>query len=273
MILGVAAGIVVSKTSWGKTVEDEHRVNTSAGGKNLRPAVLTLIVSFATRHSQVSFLLRSTGSNLVRLVMITLVTVTPILLVPKLFAFVGMMMRDRYFFGQFVKTSLGNYRNPSMVTMWFLRPLQCIALSLVFAERLLQFLDEFTEFNVGSDHGRFLLWFPLLVGGSALVSLLLSVLWAFDDVGIRIYNERKEEMHAAGSTVGIVLPLITGILGLSSLFQRSLITDALKDLLGITSTLYPPYVLLVIFHHRFIGRRGTALLQKLSFKRIETRMR
>jgi len=70
-----------------------------------------------------------------------------------------------------------------------------------------------------------------------------------------------------GSSVGVVLPLIMGVVGISSLFHRSLPVEALIDLIGIVSVLYPSYVFFAVSHHEFLKRRSALLLEKLPAKK------
>jgi hypothetical protein len=107
--------------------------------------------------------------------------------------------------------------------------------------------------------------------GSLLVSVLLSFVWALDDLGIRFYNEKSEEVRTAGGTIGTILPIITGAFGIASLFQHADLISALTDLLGIGMILYPPYVVFAIAHREFIRRKNTSLLGEPSLKRLEVR--
>ncbi len=106
-----------------------------------------------------------------------------------------------------------------------------------------------------------------------LVSLFLSVVWALDDLGVKIYNRRTGEVHLAGRSFGTVLPLITGAIGISTLFHLSSTLDALTELLQIIMVLYPSYVFFVIFHHEFIKIRINSLSRRLHLKRIEINLR
>ncbi len=231
--------------------------------------VLTLAISFITGHPEDLFLTRSTIGIPVRFVIVTLILVAPISILPKVLALTGNLEKGDGLFGQLVKTMIATDQECCKPVVWGLRPLQGIGLHMIFAERFLSFL----EFSVGPSYASFLARSTLFVMGSALVSLFLSVIWALDDLGVRIYNKTTGEICMAGHGVGTFLPLITGAIGVSSLFHRSLPLDALIDLLEIVMVLYPPYVFFVIIHHEFVRRRSAVLSERLHMKRIETNAR
>ncbi len=160
-------------------------------------------------------------------------------------------------------------RDLSTFTAWIARPIQGISLSLIVAERFLSFL----EASITGPLAAILLRLSLFVIGGALTSLFLSLIWTLDDLGVRIYNSKTGEVRTAGSTVGTILPLITGAIGVSSLFHTSLASDAIVDLLEIVMVLYPPYILFTVFHHEFVKRKRSSLARKLVTKRIEIKVR
>jgi hypothetical protein len=77
----------------------------------------------------------------------------------------------------------------------------------------------------------------------------------------------------AGNSIGVILPLITGAIGITSLFHTSLPLDALIDLVEIVMVLYPPYVLFTVLQHEFVMRRKGALSKELAAKQVETKIR
>ncbi|MCZ7395857.1 MAG: hypothetical protein ABOK23_00615 [Candidatus Methanoperedens sp.] len=223
--------------------------------------ILTVMISLVTGHPQGLFLSRSIRGMLVRFVLVTLMFIAPVLILPNLLALVVNRAKNEMPFGQFVRAASDSYRELSKPDAWIIRPLQGIGLSLIFAERLVNLLEFLPA--------RLVLFFM----GSALVSLFLSVLWALDDSGVRIYNKRAGEVYMAGRSIGTVLPLITGAIGIASLFHLSSPLDALTELLEIVMVLYPSYVFFVIFHHEFIKRRIAPLSERLLLKRIEMSLR
>ena len=229
--------------------------------------ILTLIISLITGHPEGLFLTRSMNGIPARFVLVTFILVAPIPILPRLLALSGNLVKNERFFGQLVKATALPLREFSTPVAWILIPLQGIALSMIFAERLLNFLE---EFSIGAIYTGLLIRSTLFVIGSALVSLFLSIVWALDDLGVKIYNRKTGEVRMVGSSVGTVLPLITGAIGVTSLFHLSSPIDALADLLEIVMVLYPPYVLFAIFHHEFTTRRSSILSGKLLLRRIET---
>lgn len=229
--------------------------------------ILMLIISIVTGHPQGLFPTSSIRGIPLRFVIVTLTLVAPVSLLPRLLALAGNMTKNERIFGQLVKATASPNQEFSKSVAWVLRPLQGIGLSMIFAERFLSFL----EFSVGVSYAR-LVPLSLFVMTSALVSLFLSAVWALDDLGVKFYNRKTGEVRMAGSSVGTVLPLIAGAIGVSSLFHRSSPVDALIDLLWIVMVLYPPYVLFVVCHQEFVRRRRAALSEKLLLKRMETKV-
>jgi len=228
--------------------------------------VLTLLVSIATSHPYGLFLARSIRGVTIRFVLITFVLVGPILMLPWLLAIVAYLAKSESVFGQLVKGSVIPHPQFSKFIAWFLRPFQGIGFSMIFAERFSTLL----EFPVGTFSDGLLFRSLIFAIGSALVSLLLSVVWALDDLGVKIYNRKTGEIHMAGSSVGTILPLVSGIIGVSSLCFKCGFTDAMFTLLEIVVVLYPSYVLFVISHEEFVRRRGAALSDRLPFAKVDT---
>ncbi len=222
--------------------------------------ILTILISLATGHPQGLFLARSIRGILIRFFLVTLIFIAPILILPNLLVVIVNRAKNEGPFGQFVRTSFG-YKELSKSNAWFFRPLQGIGLSMIFAERL-ESLLEFLPVHL-----------VLFFIGGALVSLFLSVVWALDDSGIKIYNRKTDEVLMAGRSFGTILPLIAGAIGISSLFHLNSSLDALVELLELVMVLYPSYVFFVTFHQEFIKMRITSLSDKLILKRVETNLR
>jgi hypothetical protein len=203
---------------------------------------------------------------LLRFALVTSILVAPIPILPRLMALAGNLARKGRLFGQLVRGSNAG-PDPSGLAIWVLRPLQGIGLSLIFAERFLNLLESF----MGASRAL-MVPLALYVLGSALVSLLLSVVWGLDDLGMRLYNGKTGEIRTAGSGVGTILPLIFGAIGISSLFHRSSPLDASIDLLRILMALYPPHALFALCHWQFLSKRRDSLLEKLPAKKVETKV-
>lgn len=223
--------------------------------------ILTLIISLVTGHPEGLFLTRSIKGIMVRFVLVTFIFVAPVLILPNLIALVVNRAKNEGSFGQFVKAASDSYQELSKLDAWVIRPLQGLGLSMIFAERLVDLL-EFLQVRV-----------VLFFISSVLVSLFLSVVWTLDDLGVKIYNGRTGEVYMAGRSIGTVLPLIAGAIGISSLFHLNSPLYALTELFEIVMVLYPPYVFFVIFHQEFIKSRIASLSEKLLLKRIEVDLR
>jgi hypothetical protein len=231
---------------------------------------LTLIISLVTGHPEGLFLTSSIRGIPVRFVILTLILVAPILILPKILTFTWNITKNRDVFGQqLVKTGAGSDRELGKPVAWVLRPVQGISLSLIVAERFLSLLES----SIGVSYTRLLVSITLFFVGGALTSIFLSVVWAFDDLGVKIYNRKTDEVHMAGSSIGTVLPLITGAIGVSGLFHTNLPMDALMDLLEIVMVLYPSYVFFAVLHHEFVARRSHVMSEKLQLKRVQTTVR
>ncbi len=231
--------------------------------------MLTLLISYVSGHPHGLFLTNSISGIPTRFVIATLVLVLPLGLLSGFLNLTGKIVRSYSWIGQFVKPAATFNRDLSRFTAWIARPVQGISLSLIVAERFLSFL----EASISGPLAAILLRLSLFVIGGALTSVFLSIIWTLDDLGIRIYNVKTGEVRMAGSSVGIILPLITGAIGVSSLFHTSLPSDAILDLLEIVTVLYPPYILFAVFHHEFVKRKKLSLTRKLAIKRIETKVR
>jgi hypothetical protein len=231
--------------------------------------VLTLAISLVGGHIQELFLTRPLRSITMRFLIATFALALPILLMPKLVALIGEITANHTIVGELVKTTGNANTDLSLSVTWVLRPVQGISLSMILAERFLSFV----EFSTGASYGFILTRLSLFVIGGALSSLFLSTVWALDDLGMKIYNNKTGEVRMAGTSIGTILPLITAAIGISNLFHTNTTLEALIDISQIVLVLYPPYALYTIIHHEFIARRRTALLKELAARTIETKAR
>ncbi len=232
---------------------------------------LTVAISLATGHHGDLFLAHSTGSILIRFALVTPILVAPIAIIPRLLNLAGRLVKNNKLFGWFVKSRAVPHQDFTVSDDLVLRPLQGMALSMIFAERFIDFL----VFSTGASYASILIRttvFALLML-NPLISLFLSFMWTFDDLGVKIYSKETGETRMLGRSIGIALPLITGAIGVSTLFHRTYFMDAVIDLLGGFMVLYPPYVLFVIFHHEYVRRRFADLSRRLPFEGIETKVK
>jgi hypothetical protein len=232
---------------------------------------LTVMISLATGHPADLFFTSSTSGILIRFVLVTPVLVAPIVVLPRLLTLAMNLIRSSGLSGHFVKSKAGvNPHREFTVSDLVLRPLQGMALSLIFAERFLNLV----EFSTGTSYASIVVRstvFAFLMM-NPLVSLFLSFMWTFDDLGVKLYSKKTGEARMLGGSIGIVVPLVTGAIGVSALFHRTSPMDALIDLLGGLMVLYPPYVLFVIFHDEFVRRLFNDLSKRLPFERLEEKV-
>ncbi|MBI3023654.1 MAG: hypothetical protein HYY68_08035 [Thaumarchaeota archaeon] len=230
--------------------------------------ISTVAISLALKSPEGLFLAHSREHILARFLLITAIFAVSVEALPKFLPSIAVWLRRKRFFGQLVKAKPAHGTDFSKTITWMIRPLQGIGLSMIFAQRLLNLF----EVSAGASYVSILLRPTLFMVSTALVALLLSVVWTLDDLGGRIYNEKTGEVHMTGSTIGVVLPIVFGALGLYSLFQISSPAIALVTVIEIAMVLYPPYVLLAVIHHRLVSVRGAKLESELRLRSIETRV-
>jgi hypothetical protein len=141
---------------------------------------------------------------------------------------------------------------------WLFRPFQGIGIGFLFATKLLALIQTITGPLAGpsppiiSGHyqfGRMLLATAITI----IISLLLSILWTMDDMGIRYHNRKDQELKMIGKYVGTLMPLIFGFYGLFSLLAQYPKESALLHVFRIILAFYPPLVVFTVVHTHFIN--------------------
>lgn len=155
---------------------------------------------------------------------------------------------------------------------WLFRPFQGIGIGFLFATKLLALIQTIsgpaTDASASVFPGHFQLWRLLLVTGITMfISLLLSTLWTLDDMGIRYYNRRDQELKMIGKYVGTLMPLIFGLYGLFSLLTHYPKESALVVIFKIILAFYPPLVVFAVVHTRFITGRADFHVKKNLLKK------
>ncbi|MBI5524458.1 MAG: hypothetical protein HY910_17675 [Desulfarculus sp.] len=157
------------------------------------------------------------------------------------------------------------------VQTWLLRPLQGIGLAMLLLSRVLAAVRIYRgDLLHAADipgPGQADPWLHLSgVAILACSSLVLCLLWTLDDLGIRLHNQKTGEVRLLGRYLGLLLPLLVGMYGFFSIFDEHSHVLAL-DLIGLFSVvLYPPLVLLVWLHGRYLARRQAELTRRLGAK-------
>ncbi|MCS4538670.1 MAG: hypothetical protein HYY67_07430 [Thaumarchaeota archaeon] len=226
--------------------------------------LITLVISLVIDASEGLFLAPAREHIPLRFLLITSILLAPILILHRLLAFVKYAAEKQRTLVQLAIVNLDQSPNMGKVVGWVIRPLQGIGLSMIFAQRLLN-LFEYSGTSVDILLRPF-----LFILSSMLVSILLCVVWALDDLGVRIYSSKSGEVRMAGNGVGTVLPVVFGALGVYNLFQSSSFISALITVVEIAMVLYPPFSILSTVHHQYVKSHGKMLGEVLAPRRIWT---
>ncbi len=154
---------------------------------------------------------------------------------------------------------------------WIFRPFQGIGIGLLFGTKLLTILQLIAGPTVGTSllipegHFQFarLLTITLI---TVFVSLLLSTLWTLDDLGIRYFNRKDQEVKMIGKYAGTLMPVIFGFYGILNLVTNYPTAEALLFVCKIAVVLYPPLAIFAVFHTYFVRSRRE-LFSKDGLKR------
>ena len=143
---------------------------------------------------------------------------------------------------------------------WVFRPFQGIGIGFLFGTKLLSILQLVAGPAVGSSllipEGHFQLGRLFMITLiTVFISLLLSTLWTLDDMGIRYFNRRDQELKMIGKYAGTVMPVIFGFYGIVNLLGSYSTPEALVFALKIAFVLYPPLVVFAVLHTYFIRNR------------------
>jgi hypothetical protein len=231
--------------------------------------VATMIVSFYAGTAEGLFLIQSRIRTLVRFVVITTILLLPLPILPRLITFVGKKLRDEGPLGRLVKDEMGRSVQFSKYLLWVIRPLQGVGMSMIFSNQLLNLFRTYPEASFLGALIRPVLFIAI----SVPISILFSTIWTLDDLGIKLYQKKTREVRLVGSYFGTILPVVSGALGIYSLFQRSPPMDALIMVILIVIVLYPPYLMFAIIHHKFLGERKGNLFDSLPFSCVELQIR
>ncbi|MGA3174985.1 MAG: hypothetical protein ABSE25_11245 [Syntrophorhabdales bacterium] len=143
---------------------------------------------------------------------------------------------------------------------WLFRPFQGIGIGLLFGTKLLGVLQLVAGPSVGSSllipEGHFeIRRFLLITLITVFVSLLLSLLWTLDDMGIRYFNRRDQELKMIGKYVGTVMPVIFGFYGIINLMGNYSAAEAFLFAFKIAFVLYPALAVFAVLHTYFLSSR------------------
>ena len=151
---------------------------------------------------------------------------------------------------------------------WIKRPLQGIALIMLFASKLITVLQLYTNSlnnSVILPPVQFDPWRLAAVSIIfAVTSLLLSALWTLDDLGIRYCNRKTKEIKMAGKYLGLLLPVFFGLYGILNLFKQYEQLEAIQYIIQMVIIFYPAFVVFGVVHNNYIRKRESVLLKQLG---------
>lgn len=198
-----------------------------------------------------------------------MILILPLLCLPWIFTLTN------YFFqkGSMELVQLQQERNQEITPLknWLLRPLQGIGVSMLIATKLIYLLGIYSDGGIDASvimpPPSFSPWRFLATTAMAVtVSLVLSYLWALDDLGIRLYNRKTREVRMIGKYLGLILPVILGFYGMISLSENHSMMMAMQYLVQMILILYPPFLVFNVFHASYINRSESRLIERLHVK-------
>ena len=231
--------------------------------------VATFVVSFSAGTAEGLFLVQSNVRTLVRFLVITMILLVPLPILPTFIAFLGKRLTDEGFLGRLVKGEMRSGVQFRKSLLWIVRPFQGIGMSMLFSNQFLNLFRTFPEASFLDALIRPILFIVV----SVPISILFSAIWSLDDLGVKLYLKQNGEVRLVGSYVGTILPVVSGALGIYSLFQHRSPVDALLFLLLMVVVLYPPYVLFAVIHDKFMVKRRVRLFESLQLGSVDVHVR
>ncbi len=217
---------------------------------------LTLFLSVLAAHDLSLFpALKTIWRILFRFIRIALPLCLPLYVLVPIYTFIAGKTRKKL-----VLVNQRRFQPIDPLKNWVLRPLQGIGINFLFGTKLVAFLQLLTgsdsaDLFLPQHHQQQVPRLILITGISVFVSLLLSVLWTLDDMGVRYFNRRDQEVKMLGKYVGTLMPLLFGTYGIYALLVRYPRGEALVNLFKIIALLYPPFAIFVVAHARFVTGR------------------
>lgn len=257
---------------------DANRYSSPAGRQSLQdfvlsfsPAIIvfavTVVLSYFAGTAEGLSLVQSNIRTLVRFLAITTILLVPLLILPPFMVFVGSRLTEAGFLGRLVKGETGSIPFRRSI-LWIIRPLQGIGMSMIFFNQLLTLFRTYPEASFIIALIR-----PMVfIAVSVPISILFSIIWSLDDLDVKLYNEKTGEVRLVGSYIGTILPVISGSIGIYSLFQHGSPTEALLLLTLIVMVLYPPYVLFAVTHDKFLTQRKAKFFENLLLSNVEVQV-
>lgn len=232
-------------------------------------AVLLFTLLISAFFTEFTFItgLESFWKIFLRFFRLSLVLTLPLLLLPYICSIIQRLLNKRNWHLIHIREERDHTINPFQG--WFIRPFQGIGLAMLLATKLITLLQISTSAAINASSilptGQFNLGRFLSVTAIAIAtSLLLSFLWTLDDLGIRYSNRKTGEVRMRGKYIGILLPIIFGFYGIFSLFESHERLLAVQYIFQMIIVLYPPFVVMNVFHFLYIEKYESILLEKLK---------
>jgi hypothetical protein len=204
-----------------------------------------------------------------RFIRITVILCLPILILPKVYFFILRKMAS-----SFIQLEIKQDQKIKPFKHWLFRPIQGIGIGFVFSTKLIAVLQlisgpvDGSSILIAESHYQFG-WLAAVTLITAGVSILLSTLWTFDDIGIRYYNKKDQELKMIGKYAGTVVPFVFGIYGILTLIANYPAGEAFLLVFKIAVVLYPPMLVFAVLHTYFVSNRtGLFLNNKLKKCRL-----
>ena len=233
--------------------------------KDMAPALAVLLatIGFSLFYADaaVSTTWQTAGKALLRFLRFAIVLCLPLYALPKIYGFI---VRKKV-------SALLQIEEEGELTIrparhWIFRPFQGIGVGLLFGTKLLTILQLIAGPAVGTSllipegHFQFarLLTITLI---TVLVSVLLSTLWTLDDLGVRYFNRKDQELKMIGKYAGTLMPVIFGFYGILNLLANYPTAEALLFVCKIAVVLYPPLAIFAVLHTYFVRSRRELFLK------------
>jgi hypothetical protein len=196
----------------------------------------------------------------------SLILVIPLFLLPILITFWGRLFR---FGHRELIAATERTPNLSPLKTWLIRPFQGIGLSFLLGAKLLGLLQGYSVVATGAAgvlppsqflYGRMMTSMAI----AAIVSLVLSLFWAMEDLGVSQQNKKTGEVRLIGKYLGVILPVVFGFYGYLSLLHDITAYQAFVYMSQIVIALYPPFVTLAVCHFLYVQRKADVILTGLA---------
>lgn len=242
--------------------------------KAIWPALIVLTITFITSVFFMEFTfvsgIKAAWIIILRFFRLSLILLLPLLSLPWVFTLTNHLFQK----GSRELVQIQHERTQQEISPlknWLLRPFQGIGISMLIATKLIFVLEIYSSGGIDASvilpPSSFSPWrFLTTTAMTVTVSLVLSYLWALDDLGVRIYNRKTKEIRMIGKYLGLVLPVILGFYGMISLSKNHSMMMAVQYLGQMILILYPPFLVFNVFHTFYINRSEGRLLQRLHVK-------